>query len=75
MEATYLSCWRMLDGGLGCLLHLAMRSRLVSTQMDASVIPPWNEAVSGTTDERQSAETMIPCPLLGSPRRTYEAAQ
>jgi len=37
----------MLDGGeIARFLHLATRSRLVSTRKDASVIPPWNEAVS-----------------------------
>lgn len=44
---TCLSCWRMLDGGeIARFLHLATRSRFVSTRKDAKVIPPWNEAVS-----------------------------
>ena len=38
----------MLDGGeIVRFLHLATRSRFVSTRKDANVIPPWNEAVSG----------------------------
>jgi len=61
----YLSCWRMLDGGeIARFLHLATRSRLVSTRKDASVIPPWNEAVSTKQPSKMRRNAMAASPSL-----------
>jgi len=47
----------MLDGGeIARFLHLATRSRLVSTKKDANVIPPWNEAVSAFPKKKMTSE-------------------
>ena len=49
----------MLDGGeIARFLHLATRSRLVSTRKDASVIPPWNEVVS-VSPKRASGKVVV----------------
>ena len=70
----------MLDGGFGRFCHLAIQPRIVSTRMEANVIPPWNVAVSALIRKSQRSYSSrtpvayIPTRLPNRIRRNAEAS-
>lgn len=66
----------MLDGGeIARFLHLATRSRFVSTRKDANVIPPWNEAVSAFCPKNNRQKKKNRSAVVGAKVHTDEAAE